>query len=207
VEYYLYISDAKVDMLLPQISDAHKKKVETEYGVNFKVFAAKQKVAQDENEDRIARLKVVTEFIRDFGNLGTVEKPDVYIEDALPMLFFVSEGSVYFSGAEGNTYLGLGGSRSHLMGFNKKLLSNAEGTSLGPQILQAINESLVKAGISHTPNKNFDAIPAFHKHMSMLGNPLQNVRFMAKRLYMMPLEDKEQNIIIIGSPLYVTLED
>jgi hypothetical protein len=85
MKYYLYISDSKVDMLLPQISDSQKKKVATEFGFDLKVFSVKRKTEVENGGERIARLEAVTSFIREFGNVGTIEHPDEYIEDSADM--------------------------------------------------------------------------------------------------------------------------
>jgi hypothetical protein len=44
MKYYLYISDAKVDMLLPQVTHKAEKKTSTELGFDLKVLSAKYKV-------------------------------------------------------------------------------------------------------------------------------------------------------------------
>jgi hypothetical protein len=38
MKFYLYISDAKIDMLLPQIAHEAKKKIATEFGFDLKIF-------------------------------------------------------------------------------------------------------------------------------------------------------------------------
>jgi len=117
MKYYLYISDAKVDMLLPQIPHELKKKVATEFGFDLKILTAKRKVETEYGDDRIARLETVVEFIRRYGNLGSVDEPNEYIEGTLPMRFSIaSENVAYFSGRTEKTLLGLGGSSKHLIG-------------------------------------------------------------------------------------------
>ena len=61
-------------------------------------------------------------FIREYGNLGTVEKPDIFFEGtaSLRLQLLPSEGEedklIYWGGKTGGTYLGLGGSSHHLLG-------------------------------------------------------------------------------------------
>ena len=85
LKYYLYISDSKVDMLLAQIGDARVKTISKEHGFPLKWFSVKRTETYQDNEDRIWRLQVVVDFIRRFGNLGTVEEPDEHIEDSMSM--------------------------------------------------------------------------------------------------------------------------
>jgi hypothetical protein len=40
MKYYIYISDAKVDIVLPQVPHATGKKVATEFGIDLKVLKA-----------------------------------------------------------------------------------------------------------------------------------------------------------------------
>jgi hypothetical protein len=210
VKYYVYISDAKVDMLLPQISDAHKKKVATEFGFDVKIFSAKRKVEAEANEDRIARLETVLSFIREFGNLGTVEKPDEYIEDTLPMYFVdlnptIDERCAYFTGKQLDTVVGLGGSWHHVLGAGKP--QSVVGHSLAYRILNMIKTDLAELPedkseeqvSDHTAYVIDHAFDSFRRR-----GPVENLRFMAKRLVS---EKNERGIFVLGSPLYVAKDD
>ncbi len=66
MKYYLYISDAKVDMLLPQVPHHAKKKTSTELGFDLKVLSAKYKSEAETDSDRISRLEAVVDFIREY---------------------------------------------------------------------------------------------------------------------------------------------
>jgi hypothetical protein len=118
MKYYIYISDAKVDMLLPQIPHEIKKKVATEYGVDLKFLIAKRKVESEAEDNRITRLEAVLAFIREYGNVGSVDQPDEYCEGIMPMRFLAPNYApvVYVSGHTEKTMLGLGGSAKHMIG-------------------------------------------------------------------------------------------
>jgi hypothetical protein len=62
MKYYVYISDAKVDMLLPQIPHDARKKIATEIGIDLKVFQAKRKTEIQEGDDRIAKPRWKIDF-------------------------------------------------------------------------------------------------------------------------------------------------
>jgi hypothetical protein len=205
MKYYLYISDAKVDMLLPQISDAHKKKVATEFGFDVKIFSAKRKVEEDENDNRIARLETVASFIREFGNLGTVEKPNEYIEDSMSMYFTVldpeiNQPAAYFTGKQLGTLVALGGSGHHLLGVGKPAATF--GASLAFRILYLLNVGSDEQGI----NKYFgmEAVLRVYDNLQSQRLPLESLRFMAKRL---AIEQHGGKTIILGTPLYVAKDD
>ena len=76
MKYFVYMSDAKVDMLLPQIPQEVKSKLAAEIGVNVGVLSAKLKSERDTGvkPDRISRLSTVTGFLRSTQNIGTVDE-------------------------------------------------------------------------------------------------------------------------------------
>jgi len=120
MKYYIYISDAKVDMLFPQVPHDIKKKVATEWKMDLKVLSASRKTETETDDNRIARLETVVDFIRQYGNVGSVDEPDQYIEDTLTMRWGPYGSSqnppVFFSGQTEGTLFGLGGSMQHLIG-------------------------------------------------------------------------------------------
>lgn len=85
MKYYVYISDAKVDMLFPQVPHEIKKKVALEFKMDLKLLSESRKTETESDDNRIARLETVVDFIREFGNVGTVDEPNEYIEGILPM--------------------------------------------------------------------------------------------------------------------------
>jgi hypothetical protein len=85
MKYYIYISDAKVDMLFPQVPHDIKKKVATEWKMDLKLLSASRRTETESDDNRVARLETVIDFIREYGNLGSVDAPDEYIQDTLLM--------------------------------------------------------------------------------------------------------------------------
>ena len=125
MKYDVYISDAKVNMLFPQVPHDIKRKVSTKFGFDFKVVSASRQTEAETDENRISRLETVVEFIREFGNLGTVEQPDEYIEGDLVLHTAVfpdrNPKYVYFGGSRersepGPSQIGLWGSLRHVVG-------------------------------------------------------------------------------------------
>ena len=200
MKYYYYISDAKVNMLLPQIGDVRIKKISKSLGVDFKVFSVKRDV-EYETDDRIARLEAVVSFIREFGELGTVDKPDKYIEDSLPMTSIMLQGEIaYFTGSLGGTVIGLGGSKKHLIGAETSGSIHLGG-SVPNAILKALSESSVESLKAYEKDSALFKVKRLCE-FSHEQNPLENLRFMAKRLLM-----EKNGSVILASPLYVTKED
>src|SRR5260370_39193076 len=107
MKYYTYISDAKVDMLFPQVPHDIKKKVATEFGIDLKFLSAKRKAEAEPEENRITRLEVVAEFIRKSGNVGTVDEPKEYVSDTLQLRTARIEEFLYLTGRTDKTSFGM----------------------------------------------------------------------------------------------------
>lgn len=82
--YYLYISDAKVDMLLSQIDPGYHRKRATEFSVNLTFVGAKRSV-DSPAADQVARLDRVTRYLDDHADVGSVDAPGQFFRGLLPM--------------------------------------------------------------------------------------------------------------------------
>lgn len=87
MKYYLYISDAKIDMLYPQVPHDVKQRVNTEFGMDLKLVKASRKTEKDTEENRFTKLDAVAAFLQESGNVGSLEEPGEYVLDTLPMRF------------------------------------------------------------------------------------------------------------------------
>src|SRR5713226_1064025 len=85
MKYYIYVSDAKIDMLFPQVPHDIKKRVAVEWRIDVKVLGASRRSESESEDNRIARLNSVVSFLRSRSDLGTVDAPAEYIEGKLPM--------------------------------------------------------------------------------------------------------------------------
>lgn len=215
VKYYIYISHSKVDMLFPQVPHRIKEKVATEFKLDLKVFSASRKTETETDPNPIARLEAVLAFIREFGNLGTVDEPDEYFADTLPMrwapAFMLADRKdhadslqdfVLFGGSTSSTSVALGGSCRHLLGsadeerpgFAWRIGSSMHGVLYMLQLLDgrvdsALGEDMDRGLLKHAIRR--------------LPGPEQELEFMAKRLFYEPLSGEKP--ILLGTPLYVAL--
>src|SRR5260370_26132949 len=82
MKYFVFVSDAQVDMLLPQIPQKLKSKMAAEMGVHIGVLTASLKSERDVDEkaDRISRLNVVIKFLRKTEDVGSIDEPRNWIE-------------------------------------------------------------------------------------------------------------------------------
>jgi hypothetical protein len=227
MKYYIYISDAKVDMLFPQVPHEIKKKVATEWKMDLKLLSASRRVETEREDNRIARLETVVDFIREYGNIGTVDNPDQYIEDTLPMrwgmLTTTPENSIAFFAADTDkTTVGLGGSAQHLLGPSGG--GEIGYNSLTPALMDCLYKELGwgadhfrdLGGTSDRTDEIF--LRAVHASATDMVGPKQNLEFIAKRLLYGTVEGVEidplkisvatmDRLVLLATPLYVALAD
>jgi hypothetical protein len=225
VKYYIYISDAKVDMLFAQVPHDIKKKVATEWKMDLKLLSASRRVETEGEDNRIARLETVVDFIRDYGNLGSVDEADEYVEDTLMLRWgyygFHDENNpvVYFGGETEKTIVGLGGSTKHLIGNSG--LSGAHSHSATPLVLNYLSKELgLPEGTSNPEwvpariREIFTPIKAVELATRQMRGVQQNVDFMAKSLVYGPAKiynhdpahrGCDARSVLVATPLYVAM--
>src|SRR3954454_11749274 len=84
IKYYLYVSDAKVDMLCAQIPRTVLNRIAAEFKLDAKVLGISLK-EKPSDENRYTKLRVVDRYLRDNEDIGTPEWPGVYFQGTLLM--------------------------------------------------------------------------------------------------------------------------
>jgi hypothetical protein len=210
--YYVYISDAKVDMLLSQIDPGFGRRITTEAGAGLKLFSAKRTVQAPE-PDHVARLERVLRHLEEEGRVGEVDEPGPYFRGRLPMRWGPLPGggasTVYFAGRTPHTILGLGGSGSHVLGPAAPPSAQFAASSL-PALLAGLSAAL--AGEAGELPADDEHLGWVHTAGRLLRGPLQEVEFVARRLLAGPspypeIDGRPDLRVLLGSPLYVALAD
>jgi len=226
MKYYIYISDAKVDMLFPQVPHDIKKKVALEFKMDLKLLSASRKTETETEDNRIARLETVVDFIRQYGNVGSVDAPDEYVADCLAMRWgnygtsFEDSPVVYFGGMTDKTIVGLGGSMKHLLGSTVE--SHAHSHSATPFLMEYLVKDLqirlpdeYEAGLrwAREHGQEFTPIVAVELATTQMHGPEQKVEFLAKRLAFGPVErfaehaSLQNRNALLATPIYVAMGD
>lgn len=116
---YLYISDAKVDMYLPQISATEKQKFAAKLGINVGVLKGEVSTESMSLTDRVHRLDAVEPKLRKMKSVGAIDSSEPWIEGAASVAAATFEGHenlmFFFSNGESH-FLGLAGSAHHIVG-------------------------------------------------------------------------------------------
>jgi Family of unknown function (DUF7019) len=76
LRYYVYISDAKLEMLYGQIDPGTRKRISAELKVDLKIASLTLRDADSVTQTREGKLKIVERFIRTYHDVGTIQKPD-----------------------------------------------------------------------------------------------------------------------------------
>lgn len=221
-KYYLYVSDAKVDMMLSQIDPSFRRKRTVEWSLNFKLFGARRGTESEIGDNRFARLETVVQYLERFGDLGTVDQPGQFFRGLLPMRWGPLEdpSSFYFGGETQQTVVGLIGSAVHMIGAESSRSADRPVAWLGyalPPLTDALRADRDHGEIeprSTETSSSQGAINAVHHANTMLRGPEQNLEFLAKRLARgsstlpdEPDHPRSGRHVLLGTPLYVALVD
>ncbi|MFI6097020.1 DUF7019 family protein [Lentzea sp. NPDC051213] len=209
LRYYVYISDAKVGMMLEQVDPAFARKRSSEVGLSLKVVSAKRKVETPASE-RVARLERVVRDLDDHYDVGTVDEPGQYFRGRMKLRWGpVGDASVvFFSGATENTVLGLGGATGHVLGTKGQPEQNVVfAPSSMPGLLAGLDAVLAESG-ELPPN----ALGSVHMANRTVRGAEQELEFVAKRLAHGPspypeLDPKPGMKVLLGSPIFVALAE
>ncbi|MGO8987737.1 MAG: DUF7019 family protein [bacterium] len=219
MRYYSYISDAKVDMLLPQVPDGIKQTVAAELGFDLKLVKGKMKAETKTLEDRVARLAVVEKHLRKEEQLGSVSNPRKWIEGQHLMYSLdIGADAILFACETETWVLGLAGSANHLAGT-----AAPENVGAGLSFMPRLAERLVTIS-TNEPQKlltmpeetspdylvlgiNQKAKAWAEAMINSLGRPKlppQHLGFLAKCL---AVQQYGGRTTVLASPLYVEILD
>lgn len=93
LKYYFYISESKIDMLWPQIPPKILKSIATQLNIDPK------------SPSPLTKVKIVTDYILNNLEVGTVAEPNAYFRGTLPM----TTGFIPVPASPGSSYLYFGG--------------------------------------------------------------------------------------------------
>lgn len=215
LQYYIYISDSKLDMLFDQIDQGLLKRICAEVRVDFKLLSVTLRDARDPTPGRMDKLKVVECFIEMHHHIGTIENPGhEYFRGQMNMRWgWLGEDGVWFQGSQpgGSHCVGLAGSRHHVLG---ELRTSSYGTSTLPSIVRALERIDNEQTSSDAAQAEFPAGWLSRIFWGDLPNSLhstffqsQDLRFLAIPLMDIhaPLRHVGEAHIVLGTPLYLAM--
>ena len=201
LDYYVYISDAKVDMLLAQIPEKNRRSIAAELKIDLKLLSLTLKDGGEAAPNRISRVKAVAEHLRRNNWVGAVRDRPEYIEGTLEMAYGLierrdgGETAAAFVGHSDREMLVLVGSVHHMIGS----VSPAQGWSASPysfitELFRAVQAPEGERGVGRTLFSD-----CRHYASTLFGRfPVQRLEFLAKRY-------GSGEDVTIASPLYICM--
>lgn len=202
LRYFIYVSDAKVQMLLDQIDVRVKRGIAAELEIDFKLLSLKLTRSADDRSLRkrsqFAKLQVVENYMKHHQNIGDLTARHGYFAaDAELDWKPLDDETVLFCGYAEKLLVVLGGSASNLIGRVP-----AE-TQIGSHP-STIRATIREGGRHSLGDLGRDLEAAAH---TVLESP-QPVRFLARAISRGRLPaDSAQAEYLFGTPLYVEAID
>jgi uncharacterized protein DUF7019 len=214
MRFYLYVSDAKIEMLFGQIPEAERRRIAGTLKLDLKILGVDLSVEPRE-ETRYSKLRLVEEHIRSREEVGTVDRPKGFFAGQMDLRWGVwgedsggpGHSMVYFTGRTKRTTLGLGGSERHLIGDppGPPMLDRPSGKSNLLRILDALTtdpdfaaERSERMGAQETW-----VVSAIMNSVNKLPGPAQRLEFLARTLFR---ADGEHSVLL-GTPVYVAVAE
>lgn len=224
MKYYIYISDAKVNMLFDNIPQDFLGSLSGELKINLGLISTTFK--EKSSNTIISKLHVVENYIEKHMSPGTVDKPNSYFKGKLPMRWGPLRehpGVTYFGGSTEKTELGMIGSECHTIQGGKSeaetyisnyaLFNSVLQKELGSELEQGfldLPDSTSKLGMaSFLDEEEYARIKSRQTKSGRVDRlppqpqPKMTLEFMAKKLISEYSSGKEK---LLGTPLYVALE-
>lgn len=222
--YYVYASDAKIDMIAGQLSPALRQQIAKELKIDVKLLSLTLKDNPTE-ENRYRMLDLAERTLLEEGKVGALDSDKKWFRGTLPLHWgryrHHEKGAdydplfpmVFFAGQTANVDLGLGGSMKHLIGEEVSMSEEAlkaqklplfTSFSDGFSILSTVREAaLDKANPSSSPIGAAAVASSVRQIVGStkaLGLPPPEMEFLALRLLD---EHRANKRVILGTPLYV----
>jgi hypothetical protein len=221
MKYYCYISNAKLNMLFPQIPRRFLDGLSGELSVNVGLIKTTLK-DRGLTPTRLSKLEVVSQYIENNLDVGHLAAKHSYIKDTLEMhtVFAPERGIALFTHysppetvADGFNAILLSGSLKHVIGMEsvETLISNSNTFTIVNE-LEAMSEKqksierqlVIDNRIADQTVYQPTYIDAILRWSSFKKGPVQKYEFLAKTLV---ADAKGDDRVLLATPIYVSLVD
>lgn len=213
MEYFLYISDSKLEMLYEQISWPLRERLAFELSIDVGLVKANFKNTEYQFA-RSKKLEIVEHHL--LKDTGTIFQPNTYFYGEMNMLwgpYQNYDNFVYFGGNGEFVHVGLGGTLTNCIGISAEC-EQTSSYSLSPYLVSA----LAKKNEIFDPHKGYTnrhgvrelnemAMKAVVESNHTLMLTRQRLKFFAKKIVYGDCEYFGAHRVLIGSPIYVAAAD
>jgi hypothetical protein len=217
LRFYVYVSDAKVDMLIAQMPQRLIKRIAAELTIDLKLLRLTLKTVEAP-ETRFNRVAIVSAYLARRGHVGPVESRKRYLEaEAVPMRWGLvgrneEESIAFFAGEQADSRIFLTGSPHHVVGAKPMApvgYHSLPGSYNPPlnvyyDVFQDWDEPQELSGTAYGYAEQFSEEMG-RGSGSLSGRPLEGLSFLARRIDV--AHDRDGRRRVIGSPLWVAVSD
>lgn len=218
--YYVYVSDTKLDMLSSQIPPKIRDSIAAELKIDLKLLSLTVK-SRDSEETRYSKLSLVTKYLREHQDVGSVDVPGQYFEGSLPMVWGpIGEGrGIYFGTITEHTILGLAGSPRHVIRPESAGSVPSEATSAAPDLYELLRSTSPTA-VEAAPitlsglvlGLDSEVTKGIMRATTGSRGPVQRLEFLAKRVADGTTDlildyEGDRKRVVLGTPVYVAQVD
>ena len=213
MKYFVYVSDAKVEMLFAQIPRKITERISAELKVDFKVISLTLR-PDSEPSTRYGKVGVVSAYLHEHEPVGTVAMPKRYIEGTMPFRWTVVGSTAVWCGRSQHVMVGLTGAKHHLTG------RGAVSGDLGSISFDALKS--VAGAMAQLADASATQGPALADHASSLAFIADTLRGPEQSLEFLAINQGVENVdevggadargalqgidqMLFGSPLYVAM--
>lgn len=215
INYFVYISDSKTEMLYEQIPWEGRKNLSYELGIDFGILKARFSNVRN-TVAQATKIKMIEKYIS--RRTGTVGSPRSYFRGEMEMIWGPYcqsdekfENFVYFGGEFLGTQVGLGGAETNCLGTPQNKGEQITSFSSSSYLISALargKEIPDPKRIHSKGHKLRDvetpALEAVVVANNTLAYPKQRMKFLAKRFL---CGSVDASPVLIGSPIYVAYAD
>jgi hypothetical protein len=214
MRFFSYISDGKVDMLLPQIPSGRRETIAAELGFNFALLSGKVSAEASTLDNRVARLLAVEKYILENETLNTADTDGVWLSDtAAAVSLFVEQGALLWAFKKNASSVVLAGSSSNVAGNAAVQATRTPYSSLAG-IMTLVSQTAPDAIPYFDGAEKWPTSEGMRGDLSWLrelfeyvcervGGPEQRIKFLARRLVSGRYRAKH---LVLASPLYIELK-
>jgi len=220
LRYYLYISDAKVDMLLPQVPGALQRKVSAKFGFDIKILSGSLETQRATLDNRVARMAAVEQYLVENAQIGSPARPASWIQGTVDAKFVdIGKGAILFLSGDSSSILALGGSDHHLVGATapeRVAIPMSFGPGLArqltsllearPEWLMGMDENTARSTQPSGAQQGSEAwVSIVTWAFGHAESGVQKIEFLGKRL--VTTKTSQDVAITLATPLYVSAAD
>lgn len=202
--YYVYISQTKLDILLPQIPASHLRSLETEIKINAAAIAVGvKKPASAPSSGLTVKAGILSDFLqKQEGWIGTVANPGRYVQGTALLRYGVMRDYIaelaFFGGDVDGVKVGLIGSPASLIGAATDTAANH---SLDYYLLKFLSRAAERDASTHpSEDQTYETAVEQALQDDMLPPNQHRLEFLAKPLF-------HNDTVLVATPIYVAFAD